>query len=217
MNRISFLVAKFAGDEEKISRFSKDLSDVSDDLRGKKVAVVGNARSLSLSSQGSEIDSADIVIRINSAPVPSPLSHGARTDWIAISVPVDPQRLSLLSPSRILWMTPKIRRLPWNVAQHPGFFLNPKSHHLELHRKTRSRPTTGLMVLDLLRRTDLAAVQIHGFDFFASLSLSGSRTAAQVAHDFTAEKHWVDELLNSDARFSLRPVSELQVPHSHME
>ena len=206
MKRFSFLVAAFFGNEDKVSQLSASVSDVSNDLRGKTVAVVGNARSLSLSAQGAEIDSADIVIRINSAPIPSAISHGTRTDWIAISVPVDPQRLASLAPGRILWMTPRIRRLPWQVAQRPGFFLNPKQSHRELHQQTGSRPTTGLMVLDLLKRTDLAAVRIHGFDFFASLSLSGSRTAAQVAHDFSAEKEWVETLLSADARFSLRSI-----------
>ncbi|MBS0565700.1 MAG: hypothetical protein JSR87_14890, partial [Proteobacteria bacterium] len=43
------------------------------------------------------------------------------------------------------------------------------------------------------------------FDFFASLSLTGSRSAAQVPHDFTAERAFVEALAARDGRVSLRP------------
>ena len=46
-------------------------------------------------------------------------------------------------------------------------------------------------------------VSLYGFDFFASLSLSGSRTAAQVPHDFGGERSYVEALLAQDPRFRL--------------
>ena len=60
------------------------------------------------------------------------------------------------------------------------------------------------MMIDLLARSPAAKITLYGFDFFTSLSLSGSRTAAQVPHDFAAERAFVDALLARDPRFSLR-------------
>jgi hypothetical protein len=60
------------------------------------------------------------------------------------------------------------------------------------------------MVIDLLARSEAREVVLHGFDFFASLSLSGGRTARDVPHDFGAERAWVEALLARDARFRLR-------------
>jgi hypothetical protein len=53
------------------------------------VALVGNARSLAEQENGAEIDGAELVVRINGAPLPSPASHGTRTDWLAMSMAVD--------------------------------------------------------------------------------------------------------------------------------
>ena len=63
--------------------------------------------------------------------------------------------------------------------------------------------TTGLMLIDLLARSAAQEVRLYGFDFFASLSLSGRRTADQVPHDFDAEAAWADALIHADPRLHL--------------
>ena len=62
---------------------------------------------------------------------------------------------------------------------------------------------TGAMLIELLLHSDLARLDLYGFDFFASKSLSGSRSAEQVPHDFDAEAAWVEGLLQSDPRLHL--------------
>ena len=59
------------------------------------------------------------------------------------------------------------------------------------------------MLIDLCLRSELASLTLYGFDFFASLSLSGRRNAAQVPHDFAAEGAWVADLLRQDHRLTL--------------
>ena len=65
-------------------------------------------------------------------------------------------------------------------------------------------PTTGAMLIELLARAPLASLTLYGFDFFASLSLSGRRTADQVPHDFTSEADWAAALMARDSRITLR-------------
>ena len=61
----------------------------------------------------------------------------------------------------------------------------------------------GKKVAMKVLRSDLARLDLYGFDFFASKSLSGSRSAEQVPHDFDAEAAWVEGLLQSDPRLHL--------------
>lgn len=201
---LGFLWAKLTGNEAALERLSLTPEALNADLDGKSVALIGNAKSLSQTHFGPQIDSADIVIRLNTAPIPNAASHGTRTDWIALSIPIPKDVLKARTPSRVLWMTHKRKRLPHALATRPGFYLNRRADVMALRLEIGVAPTTGLMMIDLLARSPAAWVTLYGFDFFASLSLSGSRTAAQVPHDFNVERAFVTALLARDPRFSLQ-------------
>ncbi len=205
MNRLAFLLARWRGDEAALEALSDPHPALLAELEGRRVALVGNARSLSEGHRGSEIDAADLVIRINGAPLPSSASHGHRTDWLAISVPPDPALLADRAPRRVLWMTRKRKRLPFALTRRAGFYLHRRAEAQVLADRLGAPPTTGLMLIDLLARSPVREVRLYGFDFFASLSLSGRRTAAQVPHDFAAERRFVEALLAADPRFHLVP------------
>ena len=203
MSRFRLLAARLLGQESVFLRCSAHPESLFAELAGKSISLVGNSRALAETANGIAIDAADIVIRINSAPLPATLSHGARTDWIALSTPIDAQILAQRGPSRLLWMTRKRRRLGWAIAHRPGFYLNRREDVQSLRNRLGAAPTTGLMMIDLLARSDFASLHLYGFDFFASQSLSGHRTAAQVPHDFAAERMFVETLIASDPRIHL--------------
>lgn len=200
MSKLAFLRAKLWGNE---AYFQGHSTPVNPDLINKSVALVGNARALGKTSFGPDIDSADIVVRINSAPMPDATSHGTRTDWLAMSTPVDAETLKDRAPSRQLWMTRKRKRLGYLMLQSPGFHLHDVAMIAKQREELGSSPTTGLMMIDLLLRSEAREIHLYGFDFFNSLSLSGARTAAQVPHDFNAEKQWVQTRLDLDPRLTL--------------
>jgi hypothetical protein len=200
-SRLRFLMACLTNNEVVLTGFSLAPDVLFDDLRGRTVALVGNARSLAGTASGPDIDSADLVIRINGAPIPAVRSHGTRTDWLAMSVPTEAATIAARSPRRILWMTPKRKRLPWSLARDPRFVLAPARWHADLAGRLGHRPTTGLMLIDLVARSDARTCTLFGFDFFASQSLSGRRTAKEVPHDFPAEAAFVAALAARDPRF----------------
>lgn len=200
MSWLSFQWAKLRGNEAFFQKYSRPISA---EAVGKSVALIGNARSLGQTKNGPEIDACDLVVRLNSAPIPSQTSHGTRTDWLAMSMPVSTQLIEERSPSRILWMTRKRKRLPYKLACDPRFHLHDTSM-IKAQRETLSAsPTTGLMMIDLLLKTEAREIHLYGFDFFASLSLSGDRTAEQVPHDFGSEKEWVLTQMDQDPRLKL--------------
>lgn len=183
-------------------RRSASIIDLMQNLDGKAVAIIGNSRALAEKAFGSEIDGADTIIRMNRAPIPSLSSHGTRTDWLALATSLPKADLARIQPGRILWMSHKRKRLHrWMVAID-GFYLHPIPQFRQLSDELSAPPTTGLMIIDLVAKSNANSVSLFGFDFFKSLSLTGRRTAGQVPHDFKAEKLWVERLLSSDSRFS---------------
>ena len=203
---IGWYLSKLQQDSRYAERFSLTREDILARLSGKSVAIVGNARALCETSQGADIDAADIVIRLNSAPMPAAASHGARTDWLAMSTPVSQAIVAARAPDILMWMTPKRRRLPLRIARHKDFYLNAKDDWQILRATLPANPTTGLMVIDLVAASTASRVDLYGFDFFSSLSLSGRRSAEQVPHDFGSEREWVEQRLRGDARLTLHPM-----------
>lgn len=203
MNRAAFYLARTLRNDSALTSLSVSQGDLLAATAGKTVALVGNARSLAQAGHGRQIDAAGLVVRINRAPMPAAESHGSRTDWLALAVRLPEAERIRVRPGRILWMSPKRKRLDWQSATSPGFYLHPLPDFLALKDRLGAQPTTGAMLIDLLLRAPLASLTLYGFDFFASLSLSGSRNAAQVPHDFAAEAAWVADRERTDARLSV--------------
>ena len=205
MNRAGFLIARSLRREQPLTQLSVPQGNLLAGLSGRRVALIGNARALANARHGAAIDSADLVVRINRAPMPDPVSHGRRTDWLALAVRLSDADRARIAAGRILWMSPKRKRLDWRSATSPGFYLHPLADYHALRDRLAAPPTTGAMLIDLLLRSDLSRLTLYGFDFFASQSLSGSRSADQVPHDFSAEAGWVQDLARRDPRLTVTP------------
>ncbi|KGJ09484.1 glycosyltransferase family 29 protein [Paracoccus sphaerophysae] len=205
MTPLRFYAARTLRNEPMLRSLSVPLSELVAQLGGKRVALVGNARSLAEGTQGAQIDAADLVVRINRAPMPAPESHGTRTDWLALAVRLPQADRARLAPGRILWMSPKRKRLDWRSAHSPGFYLFPLDDYQALEHELGAPPSTGFMAIRLLLEAPLATLTLYGFDFFASRSLSGSRSAEQVPHDFAAEAAWVEDRAARDPRLRVAP------------
>lgn len=203
MNQLSFLIARTFRNETALQSLSCREAEVAARFKGARVALVGNARSLAQTDHGAGIDAADLVIRINRAPMPAAQSHGTRTDVLALATSISAEDMARIRPGAVWWLSHKRKRLPWSVASRPGFFMPGLELFTGLRATLGAPPTTGLMLIDWLSRTDAAEVQLFGFDFFASLSLSGGRRADQVPHDFGGERGFVMALAARDPRFRL--------------
>ncbi len=194
------------GKADKLTEYSATRDDLMNDLDGKSVAIVGNARALADMDYGEDIDEADLVIRINRAPRPSAFSHGTRTDWLALATTLDRRLARRISAARVLWMSHKRKRLPLWALETEGFYLHPVGAFATLRDTLGAPPTTGLMMIDLVAASNAAVIDLYGFDFFDSLSLTGSRTAADVPHDFGVEAAFVHRLIEADPRITLYPM-----------
>lgn len=191
------------GFDPGVGHLSETPERLTAELDGRSLAIVGNSRALAQGEYGKRIDRHDIVIRINRAPMPSEMSHGRRTSWLALATTIDQELVQKIDPDRVLWMSHKRKRLPFWVAARPGFYLHPQIAFQTLRDELGAPPTTGLMMIDLAAKSGAKSINLYGFDFFSSLSLTGGRTAAQVPHDFAAEKAWVGDLATRDSRLKI--------------
>ena len=167
-------------------------------VSGRSVALVGNARSLSSLSLGQEIDSCELVIRLNAAPNQKIGSHGARTNWIASSTLLSPRCLRALKPERLIWMSPRRRALALVAygSLLPMSFYPGEWWHMLAARLGGARPSTGAMVIDLIVRLgEFSELRLFGFDLFQSGSLS--------QRGLSSEREYVLQLLKSEPRINL--------------
>lgn len=203
LQRSVFNIKKRLWGDAYLSELSISAEALHAKIAGKKVALIGNARALSQSACGAMIDACDLVIRLNDAPLPATISHGSRTDWIAAAKTLKAETLAARAPDTILWMPQKRKRLSYDMVAHQDFYLNNPVHNRRLFETLGAPPTVGMMLVDLLHRSDASAINLFGFDFFISRSLSGRRSAAEVPHDFAAEKKLLQEISLKDTRLKV--------------
>lgn len=177
-------------------------------MRGKTVAIVGNAVSLAASRQGPLIDACDIVIRLNRVPGAKPRSHGTRTTWLAISKLPSEQRLREVSPELLIWMTPKNRWRSWlpRLRGWKVFHYGDAEWASLCDRLGGARPSTGLMIVDFIAGIGgFARLEIFGFDFFESGSLAGRAADAWVPHVYSKERQHVEALITGGLPIKVIP------------
>jgi len=204
MTKFYFNLIKFFKGREFLRQYSTKKETLETLINKKTIAIIGNANSLINSSFGEEIEKNDIVIRLNDGKKPSNMSHGQRTDILAVSKKITKDQLTNICPKILIWMTPKIKRLSLEMANYSEFILYDKKYVDRLADKLGSRPSTGVMVIDMVEKLNPRIINLYGFDFFESKSMSGSREAKNVPHDFLNEKKYILKLISSRDNIFLR-------------
>ena len=158
-------------------------------LTDKSVAIVGNAQSLFNKSYGSEIDSHDVIIRMNRAAMlytafDAELTHGSRTDAWCMWRHKEYEHVKIKLPQFVAQMA-------WFI-EHP---LDSSVHVVEneplLERLLPFNPSTGLMVLDWVSKFSTKNVSVYGFDWKATPTFTNTQEDTREVigiHDFTKEK-----------------------------
>lgn len=148
-------------------------------VSGKTIALVGNAQSILNSNKGTEIDSCDLVVRMNSGFVLAPECQGSRTDVVFTSIPIPLiDLLSRFAPEIVVWATSKRSRIP-NIynTQNFDFCLHPLLSWWALRIQLGSRPSTGAIAAHFLAASCRPKlVRTFGFDHFKSKTFYETRT-----------------------------------------
>ena len=159
-------VGKQKRDMLKLTNY-RELYPLKTFLKGRSVAVVGNASSILDQGFGEEIDSHDVVIRFNKG-FPSK-DVGFKTHILFLATTLSREELANF---RAVYTVKRSRfsgnRCDFNIsppdrvalAQEPNEFLKKTAI------ATRSQASTGFIAVDFCLSTDCKKIDLYGFDFF---------------------------------------------------
>lgn len=177
---------------------------------GKTVAIIGNAQSLFGKTYGNEIDSHDVVIRINRGIETcfnnkDVVSHGKKLDvWVFNLYRTleyfDTQAISQIQqPYKRLQMnyTPILGKIDSTISQEAqneivGMF-SPK------------KVTTGFRILHYMTKFNPSSVDVYGFDWKETPTFYiKHKSAADLSHDYKREKQYCAQQYFDSGKFSLK-------------
>jgi hypothetical protein len=160
-------------------------------VRGKSVAVVGNAASIFDWREGQAIDAHDCVVRINRGLIKEPDSQGRRTDLLCLATLLDAATIEReFGHPRIVFVSPN----RWGIAPSLGdadadFACFPFGPWGQLSALIAGRrPSAGLITVFMLRKVlGAASIDLYGFDWKATKTFYSSKLRKN-HHDWDAER-----------------------------
>ena len=184
-------------------------------FESKTVAVIGNEMSLFEKTYGDEIDSHDVVVRLNRAAmlynredvlkVQSSKSHGTRTDiWMFWNVNEYVKFMNIKPSIKKMHM-----RTSFNVRDRKDIdFFYPMDMYKDLRLKSKIRKsfTTGFMSLDYVNNCNPSKVYVYGFDWKETPTFTDPLRKKDVGnmHDYDKEKDYCFKTYFNTERFILR-------------
>ena len=148
--------------------------DIEKFIKGKTVAIVGNAQSLLRQECGEMIDAHQVVIRMNFGYVYAPHLNryvapkqlGQKTDIVtagnAVNIVTEMHRFP--NCKALVHMSGGNRNE--TVVKHSNkFYLYPEDYWQELKNVLTARPSTGMMVFDMVEKSKPSHVNVFGMDW----------------------------------------------------
>lgn len=172
---------------------NKTWNDIIHYIKDKDVVLFGNAKSVLQVKK--EIDAKyQVICRINLGfPEGKEEYLGSATDILFISMPIEEDQLIRLNPYFIIWCSPKHEKMTPYIKQH-ALTYDIQSWQ-NLYDDIGARPSTGLMALDILRKTDFKSLTLYGFDNWTSETWYTNRIAPCI-HLPSAEKQFIEMLID---------------------
>lgn len=170
-------------------------------LSNKSVAIIGNAQSLFDWDWSEEINKYDVVVRMNKGTNLTPEQLKKTTNRCDVYCAsgfgcITDGKWTTNYPLYNIWMTTYSRnRAPKN------FLFYPTCWWTELYVSLGEfRPTTGFMVIDMIRRTDPCNIGVFGFDFWETKTFYNQEVWTPKSYTPT-EKDKILEMFKNDNRF----------------
>jgi hypothetical protein len=167
------------------------MEDFKEYMKGKRVCLVGPSPSIIGSGKGEEIDSHDIIVRLNkSLPLPEKYKEdlGTRVDVLCNCMDNHPHCSGIVDPE--LWkslgvkyvLAPftqdgpthmRVRQFSNKTEAVIPIVYNPKEVFNSDVRNLKASPTTGFSCLSHLLSLELGQLSIYGMDFYRNSTEDG--------------------------------------------
>jgi len=156
-----------------------NIPEIKEFIKGKKVALVGNAQSIFEKNNGKIIDNYDVIIRFNYGFTKRPESQGTRTDILILAVNLTQAEQNLFKPKFMLNRS-KIchnacKTIQW--ADRKRLINNCK------------QASSGFIGIDLCLSSGASEIALFGFDFNKTMTFYNDPNY-KTMHDFTKEEEY---------------------------
>lgn len=180
-------------------------------FENKSVAVVGNAMYLFDLNYGPEIDSHDVVVRLNRAAMlytnfNCEKSHGKRTDvWMFWNTSEYRKHFEGKKHIKKMHMSHQGRNVS-NLSMVDHVYPNSLYTPLKKNAGKHSNPTTGLMALDYISNCNPKNVSVYGYDWKETPTFTDPerKKDPRCPHDYPTEKAYCEKTFFSRENFVLR-------------
>ena len=204
-----------------------ELEELQSYMEGKSIAVVGNGKCILDKAYGKDIDSHDVVVRINGgapAHLKYPENAGLKHDIYSINMD-SAHHISRGNQAKyILRLNPlgknklddkQIRMLKLFPNLYYAFGLQQKqikklasTYPFSSELNNLKRPSTGAWTLEfLVKNIEFNYISLYGFDFFKEFKKSRGNNIfnshLSYKHDPDAERHYFENIINKyDIRYN---------------
>lgn len=134
----------------------KDMDALLNNIKGKRVAIVGNAKSIFDKKNGDLIDSHDFIIRFNRGFIEIPVSQGTKTTMVMLAINLEPEKLKLYNAK---WVVNRSNHYDNRVN-----YIIPNPDRKRMRDKLEAQPSTGFMAIDLCLYAGAKSIDLFGFD-----------------------------------------------------
>lgn len=181
-------------------------------FNNKTIAVIGNAKSLFDKSYGKEIDSHDIVIRINKGIEVCTrekdfLTHGSKTDLWCFNL--YNKRIESFDDEMKKILLQTYKRMQMNVSPVSKNYDFSISYEVlkEIQNifeyREHKHVTTGLRVLHCISKYNFRSVDVYGFDWKETPTFYNLREDNR-QHDYIKEKDYCFKHYFNNGKFNLK-------------
>jgi len=179
-------------------------------FNGKTVAIIGNAQSLFNKTYGKEIDSHDVVIRINRGIETcfnntALSSHGKKLDVWVFNLYRTLEKFDIANQDK--FHTP-YKRLQMNYTPILGKIDSSISQEAQdeiVGMFSPKKVTTGFRILHYMTKFDPSKVSVYGFDWKETPTFYiKHRSTTDLSHDYAKEKQYCMDQYFKTAKFTLK-------------
>ena len=162
----------------------KELTLIGKHIRGARVAIVGNGKTIFDKPWGKEIDNHDFIIRFNKGFYAKPESQGTRTDLLILAC-----------------------NLPYYELEsfHARFVVNRSKHYfnianatintpdrMKLKQMLGAQPSTGFMAIDICRYFGAKSIDLYGFSGTKAPTFYNDKNYIS-QHDYNKEQELISQ------------------------
>lgn len=156
----------------------EEIRQVKNYIKGKSVAIVGNAKSIFDGKKGKEIDAHDLVVRFNRGFVTDQKAQGSKTHILLVACELNLDEKASYKAWFSINRSKNTRCGDLTISDRPRH---------RLRALVGKQPTTGLMAIDLCCEAGAKSIDLYGFDFEKTPTFYNPE-GYQTPHDYDTEE-----------------------------